>query len=271
VRILRRIRGRYRAARRQVPALRAGYVLAPVQRRSSLLLRRRVRRLTGVSGVGAFVREIESGGLADQIGAAEDEYRALTPGTGLWPGSIYPGEGAFIYALVRALRPEVIVETGTANGFSTSYLLTALERNRTGRLVSIDLPFTIDGAGGLQSIVEGTSIDVHDSSPIPPGKQSGWAIPDELRGRWELRLGDARDLLPAALDELGEIELFFHDSLHSREHMLFEFEVAWQRLAPGGVLVADDVFQRMHDALPAFAQSVGRPFATFGNLGVIRK
>jgi predicted O-methyltransferase YrrM len=53
--------------------------------------------------------------------------------------------------------------------------------------------------------------------------------------------------------------------------MLFEFETAWPHLASGGVLVADDVFQRRHDALPAFARQVGRSFSTFGNLGVIRK
>ena len=123
----------------------------------------------------------------------------------------------------------------------------------------------------MQSIVEGTSIDIYDSSPVPPGKESGWAIPDEFRGRWELRLGDARELLPAALAEVGEIKLFFHDSLHSREHMLFEFETAWPTLAKDGVLVADDVFQRKHDALPAFARSVKRSFSTFGNLGLIRK
>ena len=96
-------------------------------------------------------------------------------------------------------------------------------------------------------------------------------VPDELRVGWELRLGDARELLPAALAELGEIDLFFHDSLHTREHMLFEFEQAWRHLAPGGVVVADDIFQRKHDALPAFARSVGRPFATFGNLGIVVK
>jgi predicted O-methyltransferase YrrM len=96
-------------------------------------------------------------------------------------------------------------------------------------------------------------------------------IPDELRGRWELRVGDARELLPAALAEVGEVQLFFHDSLHTREHMLFEFEAAWPHLADGGVLAADDVFQRRHDALPAFARQAGRRFSTFGNLGLIRK
>jgi len=77
--------------------------------------------------------------------------------------------------------------------------------------------------------------------------------------------------LPPLLDDLGRIDVFFHDSLHTREHMLFEFERAWAHLKPGGVLVSDDVALRGHDALPSFAHSVGRPFRTFGNLGFVRK
>jgi hypothetical protein len=53
--------------------------------------------------------------------------------------------------------------------------------------------------------------------------------------------------------------------------MLFEFETAWPGLASGGVLASDDVFQRKHDALPAFGRTVGRSFTTFGNLGFVRK
>jgi hypothetical protein len=140
-----------------------------------------------------------------------------------------------------------------------------------GRLVSIDLPFEAGDAAELRPLVEGTSIDLYDASPVPAGRQPGWLVPDDLRGRWELRLGDARELLPELLEELGEIDLFFHDSLHTREHMLFEFETAWPHLRAGGLLVADDIFQRKHDALPAFARSVGRRFTTFGNLGIIRK
>jgi predicted O-methyltransferase YrrM len=253
----------------QVPQLRAAYFMAPIHRASLLLLRRRLRTFAGAGEAAAFVRELERDGIAARLDAVDAEYRARTGG--LWPGSIYPAEGAFLYGLVRSLRPMTIVETGTASGFSTAYLLAALHRNESGRLISIDLPFTLDDTGGLESFVAGTSIDLDDSSPVPRGEESGWAIPEELRGRWDLRLGDARELLPALLDEVGEIQIFFHDSLHTREHMLFEFETAWPHLATNGVLVADDVFQRKHDALPAFARSVGRPFSTFGNLGLVVK
>lgn len=44
--------------------------------------------------------------------------------------------GALLYALVRCLKPEKILETGT--GFSTMMILQALQDNGVGGLVSID-------------------------------------------------------------------------------------------------------------------------------------
>ena len=267
--VLARARRRYVDAHDQAPRLRLSYLRAPLHRRSQLLLRRRLRAL-GVRDGARYLHELQADAIDEHLESAVTEYHALLPQDA--PGSVYPIEGALLYGLVRALRPATVVETGTANGISTTYLLAALARNETGRLVSIDLPFERGtGAELLRSIVPGASIEPENSSPLPPGKNPGWAIPDELRERWELRIGDARELLPMLLDEVREVGLFFHDSLHTRAHMLFEFETAWPHLAPGGVLAADDIFQRKHDALPAFARSVGRRFTTFSNLGFVRK
>jgi len=254
----------------QAGELHGPYMLAPLHRKSPLLLRRRLRAF-GVSGAGLFLRELERDGIHARVDAAVAEYCVLAPQFAPGPGSVYPAEGALLYGLVRALQPTVAIETGTASGISTIYLLAALQRNGGGRLISIDLPFEAGVGQELRPLIAGTSIDLEDSSPLPQGKEAGWAVPEELRRRWELRLGNARELLPATLAEVGEIDLFFHDSLHSRDHMLFEFETAWPRLTPDGFLVADDIFQRRHDALPAFARRVGRRFSTFGNLGLIRK
>lgn len=267
--IVSRLRRLYRMMRSQPRPLRRPYLLAPVHRRSQLVLRRRLHKFAGGGDPAALWRELEEDGVRARLDATAAEYRALAPEFAA--GSVHASEGALLYGLVRALRPATIIETGTANGISTTYFLAALHRNGEGRLVSIDLPFSAGNAGELLPIVEGTSIGIYDASPVPAGKEPGWVVPDELRAPWELRLGDARALLPAVLEEVGEIQLFFHDSLHSREHMLFEFETAWPHLARGGVLVADDVFQRKHDALPAFARQVGRRFSTFSNLGLIRK
>ena len=56
-------------------------------------------------------------------------------------------------------------------------------------------------------------------------------------------MGKAEELLPPLLEELGAIDLFLHDSLHTYEHMLFEFRTAWPHLNSGGLLLAHDVGQ----------------------------
>jgi predicted O-methyltransferase YrrM len=42
------------------------------------------------------------------------------------------------------------------------------------------------------------------------------------------------------LAELGNIGVFIHDSLHTYEHMRWEFETAYPYLRTGGLLLSDD-------------------------------
>lgn len=135
-------------------------------------------------------------------------------------GMLNPLRGPVLYLICRVLRPEAVVETGVADGYSSCLILAALEANGKGRLVSIDLPNQ-----------PGEEID----------HPTGWLVPERLRPRWELAIGDAREILPSLLARLGTIGLFFHDSLHSYENMLSEFTLAWGHLCPGGMLAADDV------------------------------
>jgi predicted O-methyltransferase YrrM len=254
--------------------MRLAFARTPVERRLPRPFALAVlRRLTGRprTELGGYLDEVGPGSaLCAHIDAAEAEYDRVNPAHAGSSGTVSTANGAVLYALVRSLRPERVIETGTANGVSTTFLLAGLDRNGAGRLVSIDLPFA-EADGAIAPIVPGTEIDILDSSLVPREKEPGWMVPQELRGRWELRLGDARDLLPVALAEGGELGLFLHDSLHSRDHMLFELEAAWPRLRRGGVLAADDVFQRRHDAVPAFAASVGRPWLSFKGMAFIAK
>jgi predicted O-methyltransferase YrrM len=157
---------------------------------------------------------------------------------------------------VRALCPEGVFETGTFTGVVTAFLLRAVEDNGSGHVTSFDLP--------AREPMEGAP-EIH----LPAGADPGWAIPDVLRGRLTLVLGDTRETLPPALAEAGTIGLFLHDSLHTTRHMLFEFEEAWRRLLPGGLILSDDVFDN-----PAFWWFTTRhrlPFLHIGNFGVTRK
>ena len=117
---------------------------------------------------------------------------------------------ASLSALARLIGAKVVVETGVEKGFSTMVFLEATAPD--GMVHSVDI------------------------SP-----EVGDAIPEELKDRWKLHVGDSVLVLPALLKRLGKIDLFFHDSLHTRLHQLLEYEIAWRHLRRGGLLVSDDV------------------------------
>ena len=124
--------------------------------------------------------------------------------------SMFPcGRKSLMYMLVRRFRPRRVVETGVWFGFTSAQILQALVDN---------------GDDGVLYSME-----------------PGFAIPAELTSRWKLTYGRSADVLPQLLDEIGPIDMFFHDSEHTYENMMFEYRAAWPRLTPGGVLVSDDV------------------------------
>lgn len=45
-----------------------------------------------------------------------------------------------LYAICRIMKPDIVVETGVAQGVSTAFILKALSANNAGGLFSIDLP-----------------------------------------------------------------------------------------------------------------------------------
>src|SRR5438067_2664924 len=158
-----------------------------------------------------------------------------------------------LYLAVRALRPELVVETGPFNGAASAFLLQALEDNGTGRLVSFDLPDAADAMG----------------VPLPAGRRPGWLVPDRLRQRYEIVLGDVRSTLRPRLAAETSVDLFFHDSLHTPRQMLFEYRIAWRRMRSGGLLVSDDV--SWNRAFWAFTKLHRVRFETVGEVGVTRK
>jgi SAM-dependent methyltransferase len=132
------------------------------------------------------------------------------------------GDRAFskaIWCLVAHLQAETVVETGVAHGLTSRVILEGLNRNGKGHLWSIDLP-AVDSA--LHSEI-------------------GMAVPRDMRSPWTYVQGTARERLPDVLSELGALDLFIHDSLHTGRNQRFELESAWAALRPGGVAVIDDI------------------------------
>jgi hypothetical protein len=164
------------------------------------------------------------------------------------------------YALVRKFRPDRLVETGVYSGISTLSLLAALEENDHGRLYSVD-----DSEHVTAAVRNGSETDIErhytrerpscaepEGYLLPPGKEPGWLVPENLRDRWELTTGRSRAELPELLARLDGVDFFLHDSEHSAARMFFEFELAWESLEPGGMIWSSHV--DWNDAFETFAE-----------------
>lgn len=138
---------------------------------------------------------------------------------------------SLLYLITRVVRPSVFVETGVLNGFSSAFILLAMQHNNMGKLISVDLPSRDD-----EILRQGTG-------ELPAGKQTGWIIPDSLRDRHTLRLGPAQTLLPEVLQTAKPIDIFLHDSDHRYSHMMFEMCLALHHLSPSGLIIADNIEQ----------------------------
>lgn len=151
-------------------------------------------------------------------------------------GGGLPGpKDILLWLLIRLTKPNLVVETGVAQGVSTTFMLDALNRNGSGRLVSVDFP---DSLALKQGKVELSSLSGFGATFIKTGLMPGWVVPQKLRGRWELILGPAQEVLP---NLTKPVDLFFHDSLHTYDHMMFEFNWTDQHSLPGTILVSDDI------------------------------
>jgi predicted O-methyltransferase YrrM len=120
-----------------------------------------------------------------------------------------------LYAAVRVSKPKVVIETGTAAGASATYILEALEKNGEGCLYSVDIAHKDEVIGRL--------------------------IPDRLRSRVHIRTGNSLLVLPELLDEVGSVDFFLHDSLHTYVHMMEEYEMVFRYMNAGGAVCSHDV------------------------------
>jgi hypothetical protein len=116
------------------------------------------------------------------------------------------------YAITRALKPRLIVETGIKHGLGSLVLLSALERNARegspGRLISFDTdPF------------------------------SGWVVAERLRENWQPVFASTFDMLDATL-EGHEVDLFICDTPPDYEIESFEMRAAMRHASKDIALVA---------------------------------
>jgi predicted O-methyltransferase YrrM len=172
-------------------------------------------------------------------------------------------DAQFLYWIVRRLKPKTILQTGVSNGLSSAFMMLALAKNGAeGTLHVVDVPAIFNAAD--PNWTRGGQVF---GFVIPEGKTSGWMVPDIYRDRFEVQIGDAKVLLPQLVDRLKAVDMFYHDSDHSYNHMAFEFEQAKRKLAANSVVVADDI--SWNASLWDFADKYRLPSYNYcGSMGV---
>lgn len=125
--------------------------------------------------------------------------------------------GQLLMRLVRELAPKRCLELGTAVGISTAYQAAALELNGSGRLT------TLEGARTWASVAE-----------------EGLSLLG-LGDRARVKTGAIDATLAEALREIGSVDYAYLDADHSQGATMRHFDTILPHVAPGGVVVLDDI------------------------------
>lgn len=118
--------------------------------------------------------------------ASETQVGGRDTAHGWHPMAMHDVECRLLYATVRALRPDAVIEIGTAEGCTATHILTALTNNQYGELFSYD-------------------IDIN----------AGHRIPKILRDRWHFECADALDVPWIDLYSDYNRVLVFEDGPHT--------------------------------------------------------
>jgi predicted O-methyltransferase YrrM len=131
--------------------------------------------------------------------------------------SSFGRKGRILFNLVRFMRSENCLELGTAVGMSALFILAALTAYaKSGRLVTVE------------------SNESHFLTSSSLLKQRyGEAV--------ACHFGETGSILPAIVKSLGTIDFMFHDCGHSRDQYIHDFNHVSEILAPGAVVLFDDI------------------------------
>lgn len=137
------------------------------------------------------------------------------------------------YAFVRALKPKVVVETGTNKGLGTCIIAAALWRNEQA---------------GDHGYLYSTDID----------PAAGYLFQEPYARFGKILYGDSIESL-RKLD--ATIDLFINDSDHSQDYEMKEYEAVQSKLSPTAVIIGDNA--HCSSQLWEFSQRTQRQFIFF--------
>lgn len=125
-----------------------------------------------------------------------------------------------LYFLTRLRRPQCVVETGVAAGFSSQAVLAAMDRNGAGVLHSSDFPYF----------------------RLPnPERFVGVLVEGHLKHRWKLHLDGDEANLPKILADVEIIDLFHYDSDKSYAGRRRALQLIEPKCTPHTLIVMDDL------------------------------
>ena len=143
------------------------------------------------------------------------------------------GRRAGWYAVVRAMKPGLVIETGVEKGLGACVLAAALLRNREE---------------GHPGVYVGTDID--------PG--AGFLLGPPYTQVASIHYGDSVQSLRAIE---GPIDLFINDSDHSADYERLEYETVNEKLSEKAIVLGDNA--HVTTVLLEFAEMTGRRFLFF--------
>lgn len=125
-----------------------------------------------------------------------------------WTGAIWEVEGQTLYAVIRALKPQTIVEIGSGTGCSSTHMAAALKANSSGHVTTVD----------------------RGNTP---------QIPDFLQPYVTIEAGDGINYLALLPD--NSVDFILEDADHTTDMCHAIGELAKTKLKPGGVLFVHDI------------------------------
>lgn len=137
------------------------------------------------------------------------------------------------YALVRATKPRVMVETGVDRGLGTVILAAAIMRNAE----------------------EGHPGRVYATDIVPT---CGHLLAEPYKSWCHVLLGDSVESLKQFKEP---VDIFLHDSDHRPEYEWAEFIAIEPRLHPGSIVMSDN--SQLTSKMRDFAKRIGKSFLYF--------
>jgi predicted O-methyltransferase YrrM len=122
------------------------------------------------------------------------------------------GAADLLYGIVRSIRPENVLETGTHKGRSTSAIASALVKNGSGRLVTVD--------------------------PVDYGLMNNGALSEEEKEIVTQIVGKTPDVFPTL--EIDNIDFAFIDGDHTLAGMIKDIKFVENNMADKCIIVVDN-------------------------------